>query len=300
MNLEEKNRKKILILGSGGFIGRNLKEYFLRNGKYDVKAPSHQELDLLDECAVREYLEQNTIDVVFHCAVYGAKTVLEEQYILENNLRLFCNLEKHHALYGKMIYFGSGAEYDKRFDICSVKEQDIGKSIPSSPYGLAKYVIGQQIEHSDNIYNFRIWGMFGKYEEWWATFLSGCCCKAVKDYPLSIRQDAVFDYLWIDDFCKIAEWSVEHEFKFRTYNLGSGRKIKLSRLAELVLKASGKKLDIVICKEGLGKEYTADSSRFLEEYGVDYNTSIETAITELYRWYEAHQEKIDMLNLIYS
>ncbi|MCM1256284.1 MAG: NAD-dependent epimerase/dehydratase family protein [Roseburia sp.] len=292
--------KKILILGSKGFIGRNLKEYFLRSGDFKVLAPTHQELDLLDVCAVKEYLEKNPIDVVFHCAVFGAKTILEEPFILERNLRLFYNLEKCHRLYDKMIYFGSGAEFDKRFDICSVKEEEIGKSIPTSPYGLAKYIIGKQIESSDNIYNFRIWGMFGKYEEWQTTFISGCCCKAIKGYPLSIRQDAVFDYLWIDDFCKIAEWSVTHNFKYHTYNLGSGNKIKLSQLAEIVLKVCGKRLDTFICKDGLGKEYTADSSRFLEEYGAEYSTPIEIAVGELYKWYEENQKEIDMLELIYG
>lgn len=291
--------KKILILGSSGFIGRNLKEYFLRDTEYEVEAPGHSELDLLNESAVREYLEQNPADVVFHCAVFGARTVFDEPYILENNLRIFYHLEKCHELYGKMIYFGSGAEYDKRFDICSVREADVGQSIPDSPYGLAKYIIGRQIEQSENIYNFRIWGMFGKYEDWRTTFISGCCCKAIKNYPLSIRQDTVFDYMWVDDFCKIAEWSVGHKFKHHTYNLGSGRKIKLSELAEMVLRVSRKNLDIVICRAGLGKEYTADSSRFLEEYGADYNTPIEEAIGKLYSWYEENKAEIDMLQLIY-
>lgn len=290
---------KILILGSGGFIGRNLKEYFLRNTSYDVKAPVHGELDLLNESAVRGYLEKNPADVVFHCAVFGAKTSYDEPYILENNLRLFYNLEKCHELYGKMIYFGSGAEYDKRYDICGVREEDIGRSIPDSPYGFAKYMIGRQIEHSDNIYNFRIWGMFGRYEDWWTTFISGCCCKAVKNYPLSIRQDTVFDYVWVEDLCKIAEWAVEHRLKYHTYNLGSGRKIKLSQLAELVLQVSGKNLDTVICRAGLGKEYTADSGRLLEEYGRDYNTPIEEAVKILYGWYDQNKKKIDMQKLIY-
>lgn len=293
-------KKTVLILGSGGFIGRNLKEHFLKNGKYKVKAPSHKELDLLDEHAVREYMEQNAVSVVFHCAVYSAKTAMEEQNILGSDLRLFYNLEKCHALYDKMIYFGSGAEYDKRFDICKVTEKDIGKSIPVSHYGLAKYTIGRQIEHSENIFNFRLWGMFGRYEDWRTTFISGCCCKAIKNYPLSIRQDAYFDYMWIDDFCKIAEWAVEHDFTYHTYNIGSGRKIKLSELAEMVLRVSGKQLDIVICREGFGREYTADSSRLLEEYGRAYTTPMEQAIAELYKWYESNQEKIDLLELIYQ
>lgn len=291
--------KNILILGSSGFIGRNLKEYFQEHTSYHVKAPNHSELDLLQESAVKRYLKANPADVVFHCAVFSTKTLSDEQYVLKNNLKLFYNLEKHHDLFGKMIYFGSGAEFDKRFDICSVKESDIGKHIPDSPYGLAKYTIGRQIEYSENIYNFRIWGMFGKYEDWQTTFLSGCCCKAVKGYPLSIRQDTVFDYLWIADFCKIAEWAVEHKFLYHTYHLGSGRKVKLSELAELIRKISGKSLDMVICREGVGKEYTADSSRFLEEFGKEYTTPMEVAVADLYHWYEENQNIIDMLKLIY-
>ena len=58
---------KILITGTNGFIGRNLKEYF--QDKDDVFAPKRQELDLLDSEAVYAYLEKGRFDAVLHCAV---------------------------------------------------------------------------------------------------------------------------------------------------------------------------------------------------------------------------------------
>ena len=48
--------KKILLLGQSGFIGQNLLEYFQE--KYDIIAPTHQQLDVLDERAVIDCLSK--------------------------------------------------------------------------------------------------------------------------------------------------------------------------------------------------------------------------------------------------
>ena len=61
--------------------------------------------------------------------------------MLEYNLRMFLNFEKNSHLFGKMYYAGSGAEYDKRYNICSVKEEQEGSTIPIDQYGLMRYTI---------------------------------------------------------------------------------------------------------------------------------------------------------------
>lgn len=292
--------KTILILGSTGFIGRNLKEYLLAKKTYCILSPSRHELDLLDERSIEEYLMMHSVDVVFHCAIFSAKCEMEQTQIIERDLRMYYNVEKYHDKFEKMIYIGSGAEYGKQRAIIGVREDDIGEIIPTDAYGFAKFVIGKSIEQSENIFNFRIWGLYGKYEDWWSTFISGCCCKAIKNYPLSIRQDVCFDYLWIDDFCKILEWGIDHELVYHTYNVGSGCSVRLSEIAEYVRQISDKKLDIVICKQGLGREYTTDRTRLLQEYGEEYTTPLWKGISEVYAWYEAHTENIDMMKLIYS
>ena len=63
----------MLITGSGGFIGSNLKNYF--KGQYDILSPRSKELNLIDKKQVAEYFQNNDIDLVIHCAsVGGAQT----------------------------------------------------------------------------------------------------------------------------------------------------------------------------------------------------------------------------------
>lgn len=290
---------KILILGASGFIGKNLKEFFTKNSMYEVLAPSHRELDILDMKSVESYFKELYVDVVFHCAIFNAKTEKDIANIVENDIRMYYNVKHMGNHYGKMIYIGSGAEFDKTRDIIQVSEEMVDR-IPKSEYGFAKYIIGQDIEHSENIYNFRVFGLFGKYEDWSTTFISNCCCKAIKGYPLSIRRNVFFDYLWIDDFCKVAEWALEHELKYHTYNVTSGKRISLMQLAEMITKISSKELECYVCNEGLAKEYTSSNERLLKEIGYDYATPLDVAVKEVYKWYEEHEEIIDMRTLIYG
>ena len=292
---------KILITGSTGFVGRNVKEYLEKQGQYQIYAPSSKELDCIDEIAVTEYLRQHCFDYVLHFAVYGdgIDKRKDGNKILDYNLRMFLNFAKNSECYGKMFYTGSGAEYDKRYDICGVTEQEIGKTIPVDQYGLMKYIVGQLIENSKNIYNLRLFGIFGKYEYYPVKFISNVCCKVVKGIPLTMRQNVYFDYLWVEDFCRMIEFFLCNEPQKHTYNMVSGQRISLLEICKTVLQISGKELSIFICKEGLAKEYTAKNERFIKECQNFVYTPIVEAIEQLYKWYLAKEEEIELYKLFY-
>ncbi len=292
---------QLLITGGSGFIGRNVKEFLEKNHpEYNILAPASRELDCLDEASVAQYLSSHKFDYVLHFAVYSSRpdNTKDTMKMVPYNLRIFWNFAKLSNMYGKLFYLGSGAEYDKRFPIVKVSEDSVGTTVPVDDYGLMKYTIGQAIEHSTNIYNLRLFGIFGKYEYYPLKFISNVCCKAIKGLPLTIRQDVYFDYLWIEDFCRMLEWFLEHEPVYHTYNLVSGQSVLLSEICQTVLKVSRKELPIIICREGLGNEYTAKCERYLKESPKFVHTPLEDSVRKLYQWYEKNAD-IDLYQLLY-
>lgn len=294
---------KILMTGGSGFVGRNVKEYLVQKG-YDVYAPTSSELNCVDEEKVAACLRKTHYDVVLHFAVYVSATDpgKDGSRILDYNLRMFLNFYRHADLYGRMIYAGSGAEYDKRFPIQSVTEEDIGRHlIPTDPYGLMKYTANQMIEKSENIYNLRLFGIFGKYEYWKIKYISNLCCKSLKGLPLSMRQNCYFDYLWIDDFCRLVEMFLRlPNPRYHVYNAVSGIRVSLYELAQLVNEAADKPQDIIVCNEGWANEYTANNDRICAELPEWKLTELSVAVKELYGWYKENIESVDSYSLIYG
>ena len=144
--------KKLLLTGGTGFIGKNVLR--LLSDKYEICAPSRAELNVIDQKSVDKYLEDKKFDVVLHCAILtpGRNPNDKEEDILDYTMRGLLNLKKHEDEFEKIIYIGSGAEFDKSIDIVCAKEEDLGRIIPQDAYGYAKYILTQIARSSKNIY----------------------------------------------------------------------------------------------------------------------------------------------------
>ncbi len=273
--------KNILITGSGGFVGKNIKEYL--GVKYNLFTPRSFELNLLDENAVKDYLEENNIDTVIHCAAYGAKisTDATMEEVGQKNILMFQNISKNLSSKGFMLNLGSGAEYDKSKSLTKIKEEELGSSIPQDPYGYSKYVISKEIETNSNIINLRLFGVYGKYENE-SRFITYAINKNLTKKPIEINQNVVFDYLYIDDLCKIVEYFVKNKSSKRFLNITPTHSIDLLTIANIINKKSAFKSEIIVKNEGLNNEYTGDNTRLLQEIGDFTFTSYKAGINNLF------------------
>jgi GDP-L-fucose synthase len=267
---------KIFITGTSGFVGRNLKEQL--QGRHDLHCPGRAELNLLDAETMREYLSGGGFDAVIHCAVNISS--------VEETLKMYFNLERCSGSFGKMLCVGSAAEYDLRHYVPKMKESYFGEHVPADVYGFAKYVIARDVEiRHRNLYNLRVFGIYGKYENHKRRFISNNICRVLCDLNLSLQKNMYFDYLYVDDFVRIVELFLGSEPARRSYNICTGHRVDLLSLAGMIREIDGRGRPITVKEEGLKPEYTGDNSRFLNDFGAFDFTPHEQAVAELYRWY---------------
>ena len=283
--------KKILLTGGSGFVGSNVLPV-LRE-KYDVYAPTRKELDVRNQKQVEEILRKEKYDTVIHLA--SPTPVRSAQYdsyekLFEDCLKIYMNFYSMRNYCGKIIYSGSGAEFDKRYDIKSVKEDSFGESVPIDDYGRAKYIMNEMTLHSDNIYNLRIFGCYGpgEYGTKFITHAIRCC---LRGEPITINQNCLFDYLYVTDYAKYLEGCIEKKLSYHDYNACSGTIISLMEIAKIVAAKMDNRKDIIVHNDGFNKEYTASNERIMQEFGNDMRlVSIEDGIEKLIKW-EIENEK---------
>lgn len=290
--------KKLLLTGGSGFIGKNILESYLSE-KYEIIAPSHNELDITDTDAVALFFRENAIDYVIHCALKPAhRNIADRTGVFEDNNRMFFNLERNHLFFEKMIVLGSGAAYDMRYYQPKMKEDYFGVHIPVDNYGMAKYVSEMVIDNSRNILNLRLFGLFGKHETYSIRFISNLICKALFDLPLTMNQNRQFDYLYIDDLMPVLDHFLMNDSKYKSYNVTPDKSIELLHIAEIIQDISGKILPVIPAIEGIGSEYSGDNSRLKNELTNLRFTPIYKAIEKLYSWYAENISMIDKDELL--
>lgn len=288
---------KILLIGRTGFVGRNMLESLSTHEGYEIDAPSHAELDALHERAVFERLMAGNYDVVLNCLDrHGAADAI----YAEERLRAYHNFAHHADLYGKMIYYGSGAEYGRQEPLIKVSEADFGRFIPEDSYGFALYQMSLHALSSDNIYNLRLFGIFGKYEIWQRRFISNCICKALYGFPLTVRQERRMDFLDVDDLVKMTEWAISENPLYHSYNATSGKSFLLLELASMVRAEINENLDIFLANEGMSPEYTSDNSLIRSEMPSFEFKLMEESIQDLATFYKERLSSIDRASLLYQ
>ncbi|MDD2337057.1 MAG: NAD(P)-dependent oxidoreductase [Geobacteraceae bacterium] len=290
-------QKKILVTGGNGFIGKNLLEHLSK--QHVVFAPRSFELNLLDEDSVHDFLRNENFDVVIHAAGKpGHRNAKDLKGIFYADTRMFYNIVRCRDCFGKLLITGSGGIYDARFYRPKVKEESWGVHVPIDEHGFFRYVTAHTIGQMDRVVDLRLFGVFGKYEDYAIRFISNAICKAIFDLPITIKQNRRFDYLYIKDLFPIVDYFIENDVCCKEYNVTPDETTELQELAEKVVHVSGKNIPILVSKKGMGLEYSGDNGRLRKEIPHLQFTKLETAIKDLYRWYEENRTLIDRDQLL--
>ena len=260
---------KVLFTGGSGFIGRNVIP-ILRE-KYEIIVPTRSELNLLDTKEVEKYVTNGKFDIIIHSANPNPSKNENDKInkMFYDSLKCFMNFFRVRKYFGRMYVLGSGAEFDKRDNIINIKEEEIERSIPEDDYGFAKYIINTIISQSNNIFNLRVFACYGPTDAE-SKFITHVIQSVLDNRIITIRQDCRFDYMHVFDLAKILDYFIEHEPKYKDYNLSSGETYLLSEIANIVKDEMKSELDIKILSSGLNNEYTASNERLINECKIDF------------------------------
>ena len=272
----------ILLTGSGGFIGSNLKKHFA--GKFNLFAPRSAELELCDKEAVKDYFTKRKIDFVIHCAtVGGVRGVVDSADTLEKNLLMLNNILSCKDEGVRVITFGSGAMYGKHRKLHKVRESEIGEVAPKDLYGISKMEIAKLVEERDDVLCLNIFACYG-YDEKESRFPSYAISCVINRQPIVINQNVVFDYLWVEDMVRIVEYFVNNKIHDKIINITPSLSITLEEIAKIVSKIGNFDSEIIIKSSELGNEYTGDNSLLLDNIKDFEFTSYECGLNKLYNY----------------
>ena len=169
----------LLLTGGSGLVGRNIQNHYASN-KWNIIAPSSNDLNLMDYVSVKSFFNECKPDIVLHCAgrVGGISANIEEPVaFLDSNIVIGRNviMGAREAKIKKLINLASTCIYPREAQN-PLKEKYIleGKLEPTNEgYAIAKIValrLCQYIRKEDPSYNYKtlipcnLYGRFDKFD----------------------------------------------------------------------------------------------------------------------------------------
>ena len=305
-----KQKKKVLILGGGGFIGSHIAEALLDEYSiriFDKKNFSHKNITPLrgDIDIVEGDFNNITdvepalkgIDYIFHlvCSTIPATSNTNCTYDIETNvistLKLLSCLK--HTPRCKIIFISSGGTVYGNTPSVPISEQE--NNYPLCSYGITKLMIEKYLYLYRHLYGLdyyiiRLSNPYGERQDWHnsqgliMTFLYNIC----KGRPIEIWGDGsiVRDYIYIRDAMKCLAKILMYYGDTRIFNVGSGRGYSINEIVKKIGTITDKNPRIVYKTNRSCDVQTniLDSTLARQELDWEPETPLDKGIALVYRW----------------
>ncbi len=243
---------RILVTGSTGLVGSNLREILTYEGHLVFGVSRRVGLDLRDKDKTKYYIEAIKPDIVYHLAANAAEArgQVSPQDMTERNLNIFLNVlvPSINVRVKRFIYLSSVAVYG---DVeVPYGEDDIPK--PKDVYGVNKLAAESILKILSKVHNldytiFRPHNIYGPHQDMsnpYKNVVALIMRNMMEDKEMTIfgegKMMRAFSY--VDDVVNVLVEALDEKFRNQTVNLGSSLETEIIDLVKEIEKISGKTL----------------------------------------------------------
>ena len=321
------NKKKVLICGATGFIGRNITEYFNSLMSFEIHAtfnlrPHFEQqnitwhrVDLTSPREVENLLNNVKPDFLVQAAATtsGAKDIISRPYIhtTDNavmNSYLFRSAVEHNV--GHVVFFSCTVMYQS--SDTAIKESDYDPRVPVHPryFGVAntKIYLEKMCEFYASLGNTKftairhsnVFGPHDKFDFDRSHFFGANVSKVMtSDGKLVLwgTGEEKRDLIYVSDLNRFVELVFKkQDASYKMYHCGRGKAHCVLEIVQAIIKSSGKEIEIEhdLSKPTIKTSLCLDCTLAEEELGWQIEVPIEEGIEKTISWW---RDNIDPITL---
>lgn len=309
------NAKKVYVAGHRGLVGSALVRRLAREDDVEVLTRTREELDLLDQAAVHEYLAQAQPDYIFMAAArvggIHANNTWRADFIYQN-LVIASNVihAAHAAGVERMLFLGSSCIYPRDCPQPMREEYLLtGPLEPTNePYAIAKIAGIKLAEAFNHQYGTHyvsamptnLYGPGDNFDLQTSHVLPALLRKI--DTAKRNGADEVTlwgtgtprrEFLYVDDLADACVYLMRQGVGEGIYNIGTGTDVTIRELAELIASVVGYSGRFVFDtdKPDGTPQKLLEVSR-MRQLGWSAPTSLAEGIEKTYRWYRRQPDLV--------
>jgi len=314
--------KTILICGATGFIGRNLLEYYYKQGKYKIIATHYNRpaidgydgvkwvnIDLRDPIAVKSIL--NGVDIVlqFAATTSGSKDIITRPYIHVTDNAVMNSLLLRECYEQNIEHFV--------FPSCTVMYQPSDKALSENDWngndeifptyfgvGNTKVYIEKMCEFFSRLGKTKhtvmrhsnMYGPYDKYDLERSHMFGATITKVMTSQNGKVNVwgtgEESRDLLYVDDLVEFVDAAINNQKSdYELFNVGLGKATQVKDVVSKIITHSGKDLEMVhdLSKPTIPTSLFLNCKKAKDLLDWEPRTTLDEGIKKTIKWYKENE-----------